>query len=99
MPTSGHFIFIPGVLLIGCIIGFVLGMRAKADQDKLEARREVEREAARVARAARKAKRAEAAKSEAEADSESGASEESDEDAEDEPKSTGGAKKKKQAKG
>jgi hypothetical protein len=97
MPTSGHFIFIPGVLLIGCIIGFVLGMRAKADQDKLEARREVEREAARVARAARKAKRAEAAKSEAAA--EDGESDETDEDAEDEPKSKSGAKKKMKAKG
>jgi uncharacterized membrane protein (DUF106 family) len=65
MPTSGHFIFIPGVLLLGCIIGFILGMRAKADQSKLEARREEQREQAREARAARKAKRAEAAKSEA----------------------------------
>ena len=61
MPTSGHFIFIPGVLLIGCIIGFVLGMRAKADQDKMEARREIDREAARKARAERKAKKAAAA--------------------------------------
>jgi hypothetical protein len=58
MPTSGHFIFIPGVLLIGCIIGFVLGMRAKADQEKLEARRDVDREKAREARAERKAKKA-----------------------------------------
>jgi hypothetical protein len=58
MPTSGHFIFIPGVLLIGCMIGFVLGMRAKADQEKLEARRELDREEARKARAERKAKKA-----------------------------------------
>jgi hypothetical protein len=61
MPTSGHFIFIPGVLLLGCMIGFILGMRAKADQDKLEARRERDREAARVARAERKAKKSSAA--------------------------------------
>ena len=58
MPTSGHFIFIPGVLLIGCMIGFILGMRAKADQDKLEARREIDREEARKARAERKARKA-----------------------------------------
>ncbi len=71
MPTSGHFIFIPGVLLIGCIIGFVLGTRAKADHDKLEAKRDLEREAARVARAERKAKRAADSDSESESESES----------------------------
>jgi hypothetical protein len=29
--TSGHFIFIPPVLLIGIIIGWILGSRAAAD--------------------------------------------------------------------
>jgi hypothetical protein len=31
MPTPAHFIFIPGVLLIGIVIGWVLGSRAAAD--------------------------------------------------------------------
>jgi hypothetical protein len=29
--TSAHFIFIPGVLLIGIVIGWILGSRAAAD--------------------------------------------------------------------
>ena len=29
--TSAHFIFIPGVLLIGVVIGWILGGRAAAD--------------------------------------------------------------------
>ena len=55
MPTSGHFIFIPGVLLIGMVLGFILGMRAAADRVALEARRDEERQAAREERAQRKA--------------------------------------------
>ena len=31
MPTPAHFIFIPGVLLIGIVIGWILGSRAAAD--------------------------------------------------------------------
>jgi hypothetical protein len=42
--TSGHFIFIPAVLLVGIIIGWALGSRAARDAyaselRKLEARR------------------------------------------------------------
>ena len=55
--TSGHFIFIPAVLLVGIIIGFMFGSRAAADRLNLERKRDVEREAARVARAERKAAR------------------------------------------
>jgi hypothetical protein len=34
-PGAEHFIFIPGVLLIGIVIGFVLGGRsARADLDR-----------------------------------------------------------------
>jgi hypothetical protein len=29
--TAAHFIFIPGVLLVGVIIGWILGSRAAAD--------------------------------------------------------------------
>jgi hypothetical protein len=31
MPTAAHFIYIPGVLLIGIVIGWILGTRAAAD--------------------------------------------------------------------
>lgn len=42
--TSAHFIFIPGVLLIGVVIGWLLGSRAAADAYAMQARRERERE-------------------------------------------------------
>jgi hypothetical protein len=31
MPTAAHFIFIPAVLLVGIVIGWILGSRAAAD--------------------------------------------------------------------
>jgi hypothetical protein len=31
MPTAAHFLYIPGVLLLGIIIGWILGSRAAAD--------------------------------------------------------------------
>ena len=31
MPTAAHFIYIPGVLLLGVVIGWILGSRAAAD--------------------------------------------------------------------
>ena len=45
MPTAGHFIFIPAVLLIGVVIGWILGSRAAQDAyaselKKAEARRQ-----------------------------------------------------------
>jgi hypothetical protein len=52
--TSGHFIFIPAVLIVGMILGFLLGSRAAADRVNLERKRAQEREAARKARADRK---------------------------------------------
>ena len=55
MPTSGHFIFIPAVLLIGTVIGFILGGRAAADRANMEKMREEARAKAREEREARKA--------------------------------------------
>jgi len=52
--TSGHFIFIPAVLLIGIIVGWVLGSRAAADAYAAELRR---REARRASAADREAPR------------------------------------------
>lgn len=31
MPTAAHFLYIPAVLLIGVVIGWILGSRAAAD--------------------------------------------------------------------
>ena len=53
--TSSHNLFIPGVLMVGMFLGFILGTRAARNQVDLERRREEEREAARAARAAKKA--------------------------------------------
>jgi hypothetical protein len=43
--TAGHFIFIPAVLLIGIVIGWVLGSRAARDAYAAELRRREERAA------------------------------------------------------
>jgi hypothetical protein len=44
--TAGHFLFIPAVLLIGLVLGWILGSRAAADAYAAEQRK-------REARAAR----------------------------------------------
>jgi hypothetical protein len=43
--TAGHFIFIPSVLLLGLVIGWVLGSRAARDAYAAELRRREERAA------------------------------------------------------
>ena len=53
--TSSHILFIPGVMLVGMFLGFILGARAARNQFDLQRKREEEREAARAARAAKKA--------------------------------------------
>lgn len=57
--TLAHFIYIPGILGVGMVIGFVLGGRAaagaKAEADDKAARRKA-REARRAARDARDAR-------------------------------------------
>jgi hypothetical protein len=44
MPSS-HFIFIPGVLLIGVVVGWILGSRAAKDAYAAELKRREERAA------------------------------------------------------
>ena len=51
--TAAHFIFIPGVLLVGVVIGWILGSRAAHDALGAELRRREER-AARRRRISRK---------------------------------------------
>lgn len=55
MPPSSHVLFIPGVMLIGMFLGFILGARAARNQFDLARKREEEREAVRATRAAKKA--------------------------------------------
>ena len=41
--TAGHFIFIPAVLIVGIVIGWILGSRAANDAFAAELRRREER--------------------------------------------------------
>jgi hypothetical protein len=43
MPTAAHFIYIPGVLILGVVIGWILGSRAAADAYAMELKRREER--------------------------------------------------------
>jgi hypothetical protein len=52
--TSEHVLFIPGALMIGMFLGFILGTRAARNQFDLQQRRAAERDAVRAARAAKK---------------------------------------------
>lgn len=58
MPSSAHLIYIPMVLLVGMMLGFILGTRAARNAFDMERKRDEERAAARARRAARKAARA-----------------------------------------
>jgi hypothetical protein len=42
--TAGHFIFIPAVLLVGIVIGWILGSRAARDAYAAELRRREQRD-------------------------------------------------------
>jgi hypothetical protein len=43
--TAAHFIFIPAVLLVGIVIGWILGSRAAADAYAARLKREQEKKA------------------------------------------------------
>lgn len=49
--TAGHFIFIPAVLLVGVVIGWILGSRTAAEAYALELKRREERAAKAAAKA------------------------------------------------
>jgi hypothetical protein len=40
MPTAAHFLYIPGVLLVGIVIGWILGSRAAVDAYAAQAKRQ-----------------------------------------------------------
>jgi hypothetical protein len=56
--TAGHFIFIPFVLLVGVVIGWVMGSRAARDAFAVELKRREERAAKKEEREERAAKKA-----------------------------------------
>ena len=43
--TAGHFLFIPSVLLVGVVLGWILGSRAARDAYAMELKRREERAA------------------------------------------------------
>ena len=59
MPTTAHFIYIPAVLSLGVVIGFVLGGRAARDAHVAQAARDAARAERRAARAAKGDEKAE----------------------------------------
>jgi len=48
--SSAHFLLIPGVLLIGMVIGWILGSRAATDAFQAELKRREERAARKATR-------------------------------------------------
>jgi hypothetical protein len=52
VPPSSHFIYIPVIVVLGIVLGFMLGARATRDAIALEQRKAAEREARRAAREA-----------------------------------------------
>jgi hypothetical protein len=59
LPSSAHFIFIPTVLLLGLVLGFILGAKATRDAYALEEKKAAERLERAAKRAARHAADAE----------------------------------------
>jgi hypothetical protein len=51
MPTTAHFIYIPAVMILGIVIGFILGGRATRDALAAQAEKEKARAVRREARA------------------------------------------------
>ena len=47
--SAGHFIFIPSVLLVGVVVGWILGSRAARDAYAAELRRREERAQKKIA--------------------------------------------------
>ena len=51
VPPSSHFIYIPVVLVLGTVVGFILGSRAARDAIVQEQKRAADRAARKAARA------------------------------------------------
>lgn len=50
VPPSSHFIYIPVIVVLGIVLGFMLGARATRDAIALEQRKAAEREARQASR-------------------------------------------------
>jgi len=53
--TAAHFIYIPAVLVVGVVLGWILGSRAAADAYAAELRRREERERRKAEKAEKRA--------------------------------------------
>jgi hypothetical protein len=56
VPTLAHFVYIPCVILVGIVIGWILGGRAARDYFAAEQRKAEDREKRKAERAARDAR-------------------------------------------
>lgn len=52
VPPSSHFIYIPVMLVLGIVLGFVMGSRATRDQIRMDQQKAEERERKKAARRA-----------------------------------------------
>jgi hypothetical protein len=52
VPPSSHFIYIPVMLVLGIVLGFVMGSRATRDQIRMDELKAEERERKKAARRA-----------------------------------------------
>ena len=43
MPTAAHFLYIPAVLLLGIVVGWILGSRAAADAYAMQVKKQTAR--------------------------------------------------------
>jgi hypothetical protein len=50
LPSSAHFIYIPGVLILGLVTGFIWGAKLTRESFALEAKRQEERAKRKAAR-------------------------------------------------
>lgn len=73
MPSSAHIIYIPAMILVGVMLGFILGSRAARNAFDMERKRDAERAEARARREERKRARQAAADAEAGGQDEAGA--------------------------
>jgi hypothetical protein len=55
VPPSSHFIYIPVILVVGVVAGFMMGAKATRDEIALSQRKAAEHEARMAERAARRA--------------------------------------------
>ena len=58
LPSSAHFVYIPGILILGLVVGFIWGARLTRESFALEAKRQQERQERKAERARQRAEQA-----------------------------------------